>query len=75
MSDETEISSQDLFYYQYRGEVELEQARLAGHPAAVKAHYELATAYLERADADILPLSPSKLTAEHGLELAQNTND
>jgi len=55
--------------------VELERARLAGHPAAVKAHYELATAYLERAYADILPLSPSKLAAEHGLELAQNTND
>ncbi|WP_181814705.1 hypothetical protein [Sphingomonas aracearum] len=42
----------DRDYYYNRAEAELEQAQRSDIPQAVKAHYALATAYLERAYAD-----------------------
>lgn len=35
-------------YLERRAEEELEAAQAAAHPAAVRAHYTLASAYLER---------------------------
>jgi hypothetical protein len=37
----------DVGYYQLRAEQELELATFAAHPAAVRAHYELAGYYLD----------------------------
>ena len=38
----------DNSYYRQRAEAELERAQQAIKPEAVRAHYELANAYLER---------------------------
>ena len=38
----------DFTYYRRRAEVELEQAQRAEDPAVVKAHYDMASAYLDR---------------------------
>ncbi|MDV5825739.1 MULTISPECIES: hypothetical protein [Sphingobium] len=38
----------DLIYYRRRAEAELEQAQRATKPEVVKAHCDLANAYLER---------------------------
>lgn len=38
----------DIDYYRHRAEIELEQAQQATEPEVVKAHVELANAYLER---------------------------
>ena len=38
----------DRTYYQHRAEAEIQRAQRATEPCAVKAHYELAEAYLER---------------------------
>lgn len=38
----------DRSYYQHRAEAEIERAERATEPCAVKAHYELAEAYLAR---------------------------
>lgn len=38
----------DLAYLERRAEDELQAAQMASHPAAVHAHYVLASAYLER---------------------------
>ncbi len=38
----------DRTYYQRRAEAELERAQQATEPGAVKAHYQLAEAYLGR---------------------------
>lgn len=38
----------DQTYYYRRAEAELEQAQRAGDPRAVRAHYQLAEAYLRR---------------------------
>jgi hypothetical protein len=35
-------------YYEQRAEAELEMAQQAEHPAAVRAHYELAGMYLDQ---------------------------
>jgi hypothetical protein len=39
-------------YYQYRAEVELERAQAATVPVAVRAHYQLAEAYLAKVSAE-----------------------
>lgn len=43
------MSERDRAYYEERAEAEIEAARCAGHPSAVKAHYFLAGYYLDRA--------------------------
>ncbi len=39
---------QDVEYYERRAEAEIELARQARSPEAVQAHYQLATAYLDK---------------------------
>lgn len=41
------MSNNDVAYFYRRAEAELEMAQAAEHPAAVKAHYLLATHYLD----------------------------
>lgn len=42
------MSREDSDYYEKRAEAQLELAQKAKHGSAVQAHYELATAYLDR---------------------------
>jgi beta-galactosidase GanA len=42
------MSHEDLDYYERRAEAEIEAAQQARHQAVVQAHYELASAYLDR---------------------------
>jgi hypothetical protein len=42
----------DLTYYEKRAETEIELAQRATHASVVRAHYELATAYLDRIHGD-----------------------
>ena len=42
----------ELEYYERRAEAEIELAQKADHSAAVRAHYELASAYLDRIHGD-----------------------
>jgi hypothetical protein len=44
------MSDDDISYYRRRAEAELERAQQATKPEVVKAHYELANAYLECID-------------------------
>jgi hypothetical protein len=44
------MSREDVEYFQRRAEVQIELAQRADNPSAVKAHYELASAYLDRID-------------------------
>jgi hypothetical protein len=46
------MSTSDVNYYQMRAEAEIELARRARHRRAVQAHYELASAYLDRIHGD-----------------------
>ena len=42
------MARDDLNYYEKRAEAEIEMAQRATHASVVRAHYELATAYLDR---------------------------
>ena len=42
------MSQDDLLYYERRAEAEIAAAQQARHQAVVQAHYELASAYLDR---------------------------
>ena len=42
------MSQEEQEYYERRAEAELELAQAAEHRRAVQAHYELASAYLDR---------------------------
>ena len=42
------MSREELDYYQQRAEAEIEMAQRAEHARAVQAHYQLASAYLDR---------------------------
>ncbi|MEA3034690.1 MAG: hypothetical protein QOH04_449 [Sphingomonadales bacterium] len=46
------MSHEDQEYYERRVEAEIALAQQAGHGAAVRAHYELASAYLDRIHGD-----------------------
>ncbi|MEA2998945.1 MAG: hypothetical protein QOK17_778 [Sphingomonadales bacterium] len=46
------MSHEDQEYYERRAEAEIALAQQAGHGAAVRAHYELASAYLDRIHGD-----------------------
>lgn len=43
-----DMSSEDKAYLIARAEAELELAQRASHPHAVRAHYEIASSYLDR---------------------------
>ena len=46
------MSQNDLEYYERRAEAEIAAAQRARHQAVVQAHYELASAYLDRIHGD-----------------------
>jgi hypothetical protein len=46
------MSHEDRNYYERRAEAEIELAQRARHAAAVQAHYQLASAYLDRVHGD-----------------------
>lgn len=46
------MSPEDHDYFQRRAEAEIELAQRARHQRVVQAHYELASAYLDRIHAD-----------------------
>lgn len=46
------MSTDELNYYEKRAEAEIELAQRARHRRAVQAHYELASAYLDRIHGD-----------------------
>jgi hypothetical protein len=46
------MSFSDRDYYERRAEAEIELAQAARHRRAVQAHYELASAYLDRIHGD-----------------------
>jgi hypothetical protein len=46
------MSQEEQEYYERRAEAELELAQAAEHRQAVQAHYELASAYLDRVHGD-----------------------
>ena len=46
------MSHDEREYYERRAEAEIELAQRARHEAAVQAHYELASAYLDRIHGD-----------------------
>jgi hypothetical protein len=46
------MSTDELDYYERRAEEEIARAQQAEHAYAVKAHYELASAYLDRIHGD-----------------------
>jgi hypothetical protein len=57
------MSHDDVQYYERRAEAELELARTASDKRAVQAHYELASAYLDRIHGDEPRAGPNALTS------------
>ena len=55
------MSCDDVEYFERRAEAELELARAASHRKVVQAHYELASAYLDRIHGAGLRRSPNAL--------------
>jgi hypothetical protein len=47
-SAESDMSHQDVDYYERRAEVEIEMAQRSENHRAVQAHYDLATFYLDK---------------------------
>jgi hypothetical protein len=47
------MSHEELEYYERRAEAEIALAQQARHRAAVQAHYQLASAYLDRIHGDV----------------------
>jgi hypothetical protein len=46
------MSHEEVSYYERRAEEEIARAQDASHQAVVRAHYELASAYLDRIHGD-----------------------
>jgi hypothetical protein len=57
-----EMNKDDAAYYYRRAELELELAQAAEHPAAVKAHYLLASHYLDSLHESGAELAPAETT-------------
>ena len=57
------MSTQDSDYYQRRAEEEIVLAQQANHFRAVQAHYELASAYLDRIHGEVPKADPNPLNA------------
>jgi hypothetical protein len=57
------MSPEEVAYYERRAEAEIALAQQAQHARVVRAHYELASAYLDRIHGDIPKAGPNLLTA------------
>lgn len=55
------MSPEEMAYYEERAEAEIAMAQQARHARAVKAHYELASAYLDRIHGDEPRAGPNAL--------------
>ena len=55
------MSPDELHYYESRAEAEIALAQRAEHARAVQAHYELASAYLERIHGESPSPAPNRL--------------
>ena len=53
------MSSEERDYYERRAEAEISLAQQAEHARAVRAHYELASAYLDRVHGDTPTSEPN----------------
>lgn len=56
------MSGDDLAYFQRRAEDEIDLAQRACHARAVQAHYQLASAYLDRVYGETPTPGPNGLT-------------
>jgi hypothetical protein len=56
------MSPEEKAYFEERAEAEIALAQQARHVRAVKAHYELASAYLDRIHGDRPEAGPNLLT-------------
>jgi hypothetical protein len=56
------MSRDEVTYYQSRAEAEIEMAQRAEHARAVQAHYQLASAYLDRIHGDSPKAGPNSLS-------------
>ncbi len=52
------MSPEEMAYYESRAEAEIAMAQTARHARVVKAHYELASAYLDRIHGDTPQAGP-----------------
>ena len=57
------VPSEELNYYESRAEAEIALAQQAEHARAVQAHYELASAYLDRIHGETPSPGPKGLTS------------
>jgi hypothetical protein len=57
-----EMSPDDQAYFESRVEAEIALAQAARHASVVRAHYELASAYLDRIHGDMPKAGPNALT-------------
>ena len=57
------MAGEDLEYYERRAEQEIALAQRADHAGAVRAHYELASAYLDLVHGDSPQAGPNPLQA------------
>ncbi len=57
------MSQRDIDYYQRRAETEIEMAQNSTDARAVRAHYELASAYLDRIHGDTPQSAPNFLSS------------
>ncbi len=53
------MSREEMDYYERRAEAEIQLAQRAEHARAVQAHYELASAYLDRIHGDAPVSAPN----------------
>ena len=56
------MSGDDVAYFQRRAEFEINLAQRASHARAVQAHYQLASAYLDRIHGDTPVPDPNGLS-------------
>ena len=57
------MSREEMDYFERRAEAEIELAQRARHVRAVQAHYEMASAYLDRIHGDTPSSGPNFLSA------------
>jgi hypothetical protein len=57
------MSPDEVAYYESRAEAEIALAQQAQHAHVVRAHYELAAAYLDRIHGDSPKAGPNLITA------------
>jgi hypothetical protein len=57
------MSPEEVAYYESRAEAEIAMAQRARHARVVKAHYELASAYLDRIHGETPKAGPNVLSS------------